>query len=340
MFCRAVQDILGLDTGKSWEDIRRELSDEQVKRIHEAYESLWPRDTDLVALLPRPTAGAFRGLYLGIVDPRTIAVNVTGWLNYFDQVVIPNPFINAGNVKPDYSPTQMPSQYKAQTIKNVFLLTMLEPYIHAGLVHLLPDPTDFGGLMHIVMDMAQERVDKVEINDKDMDRFRFLQMDELMRATRGMPFDALRGLIERTSPEMRPEEIEQVASYMKEQHKLDPLALVQDLPPGEKGAQLQMIKGFNLEVSLFLAQLMGAAVYTDTRVHWQHLHAHTSARRGKTALEWIPLVEKVKSARFMLGGNPVADFERRMTGNLEGMRNSWREITASIVAQRGKPVPT
>lgn len=339
IFCRSVQDILGFDTGKSWEDVRRELSDEQVKRIHEAYKSLWPRDTDLVALLPRPTAGAFRGLYLGIIDPRTIAANVTGWLSYFDQVVIPNPFINAGNVKPDYSPTHKPNQYKVQTIKNVLLLTILEPYIHAGLVHLLPDPTDFGGLMHIVMDMAQERVGEAEIDDEDLERFRFLQEDELKRATQGMPLEALRRLIERTSPEMSSEDIEQVSSYMKEQLKLDPLALLQDLPPGEEGAQLQTIKGFNLEVSLFLSKLMGAVIYTDTRVHWQHLHDHTSARGGKTPPTWIPLVEKVKSARFMLGGNPVAHFERRMTGNFEGMRTSWREITASIGANSGKLVP-
>lgn len=339
MFCHEVQNIMGLDNGKSWADVRRELSDEQVKRIHEAYQSLWSRDTDIIALLPRPTADAFRGLYLGIVDPRTIAVNVTGWLNYFDQVVIPNPFINAGNVKPEYSPTHKPNQYKVQTIKNVLLLMMLEPYIYAGLVHLLPDPTDFGGMMHMVMDMAQERVRAPEIDDKDMERFRLLQEDELKRSTLGMPLDALRRLIGRTSPEISPEEIEQVMSYMKEQHELDPLALLQDLPPGEEGAQLQAIKGFNLEVSLFLAKLMGAVIYTDTRVHWQHLHTHTSARRGKTPPEWIPFIEKVKSAHFMLDGNPYADFERRKAGHFEGMRTSWREITASIRAKSGKPVP-
>jgi hypothetical protein len=154
-----------------------------------------------------------------------------------------------------------------------------------------------------------------------------------------MPLDALRRLIERTSPEMSPEDIEQVMSYMKEEHKLDPLALLQHLPPGKEGAQLQTIKGFNLEVSLFLAKLMGAAIYTDTHIHWKHLHAHTSASLGKTPAAWMPLVEKVKSAPFMLGGNPVADFERRMTGSFKGMRTLWREIAASIGAQSGKPVP-
>lgn len=339
MFCHAVQDILGFNTGQSWEDIRRKLSEEQVKRIHEAYESLWPRDTDLVALLPRPTARAFRGLYLGIVDPRTIALNVTGWLTYFDQVVIPNPFINAGNVKPDFSPTHKPSRYKVQTIKNVLLMMILEPYIHAGLVQLLPDPTDFGGLMHVVMDMAQERVGKTEIDDKDMERFHLLQKDELKRATIGMPLDALRGLFQRTSPETSPEDIEQAMSYMKEQHKLDPLALLQELPPGEEGAQLQTIKGFNLEVSLFLAKLTGAVIYTDTQIHWKHLHAHTSARGGRTPAAWMPLVEKVNSVHFMLDGNPVANFERRMAGSFKGMRATWREMASSIWAQSGKPVP-
>jgi hypothetical protein len=338
MFCRAVQDILALDTGKSWEDVRRDLSDEQVKRIHEAYESLWPRDTDLVALLPSPTARAFRGLYLGIVDPRTIAINVTSWLTYFDQVVIPNPFINAGNVKPDYSPTHKPSQYKVQTIKNVLLLMMLEPYIHAGLVHLLPDPTDFGGLMHVVMNMAEARVGEVEFDETDMERFHLLQKEDLKRATQGLPLDALRSVIKRTSPDLSPEDIEQIMSYMKEQNKLDPLALLQDLPPGEDGGQLQTIKGFNLEVSLFLVKLMGATIYTDTRLHWRHLHAHTSARLGKTPSAWIPLVEKVKSAHFMLGGNPSEDFERRMTGNFNDMRTSWREMVTSVSAKSGKPV--
>jgi hypothetical protein len=339
MFCRAVRNILGLTTGKNWEEIRRELTEEQVKRIHEAYESLWPRDTDLVALLPRPTTRAFRGLYLGIVDPRTIAVNVTGWLTYFDQVVIPNPFINAGNVKPEFSPTYKPSQYKVQTIKNVLLLLMLEPYIHAGQVQLLPDPTDFGGLIHEVMDMAQERVGKVEIDDEDMKRFHLLQKDELERAAKGMSSDSLRGLIQRTSPEMSPEDIEQVMSYMKEQHRLDPLALLQELPSGEDGAQLQTIKGLNLEISLFLAKLTGAVIYTDTRVHWKHLHAHTGAQRGVSLAAWMPLIEKVKTVNFMLSGNPASDFERRMTDGFKGFRATWREMAASISAQSGNQVP-
>src|SRR5690606_35080562 len=31
ILCRAIEDILGLAEGQSWDDVRRELSDEQVK---------------------------------------------------------------------------------------------------------------------------------------------------------------------------------------------------------------------------------------------------------------------------------------------------------------------
>lgn len=54
MFSRAVQGILGLDVETTWADVRRTLSGEQVQRIHRAFAGLWPEDTDLAALLPRP----------------------------------------------------------------------------------------------------------------------------------------------------------------------------------------------------------------------------------------------------------------------------------------------
>ena len=131
MFCHSVQDTLGLKSGKTWDDVRRELSDEQVKRIHEVFASLWPEDTDLSELLPRPRKGMFRAVYLGVSDPRTVVAMVLGWLPYFDQVILAHPFINPLRIKPEFSPTKSPSQHKAQTLKNVILLLLLEPFISA-----------------------------------------------------------------------------------------------------------------------------------------------------------------------------------------------------------------
>ena len=87
MFLNAVVDILGLNKGKSWTDVRRELSDAQVKRIHEVLQAGWPKDSNIVELLPRPDKRVWRAAYVGLVDPRTVEASVTGWLAYFDEIV-------------------------------------------------------------------------------------------------------------------------------------------------------------------------------------------------------------------------------------------------------------
>jgi len=105
-----------------------------------------------------------------------------------------NPFVNAGNVKPDFSSTKSPSKYKVQTLKNVLLLLMLEPFIDAGIVHMVPDPSDFSDIRHVLWNMAGQRVgEKVDFDDKDLRRNRALLEDDMMRANRGLPDDALHG---------------------------------------------------------------------------------------------------------------------------------------------------
>lgn len=339
MFSRRVQDILGiLGTEKTWKDVQTGLSDEQVKEIHEAFESLWPKDTDITQLLPRPDGKILRALYLGVLDPRTIAVNVTGWLAYFDEICIPNPFVNAGGIRPEYSPTQSPRKYKTQTLKNVFVLMVLEPFIDAGLVHLIPDPADFNAdFRHAVWGMAEARVPRnAELDEEDMQRVRALSKDEYMRATRALPIDALRGLITRASPELSPEDTEKLVAYFKKQQENDPLALLQPMQPGEEGAQLQIVKSFNLEVALFVAQLTGSMVYTDLRLHWRYLHEHTSA--GLDAMQaspWLPLIEGAKETAFPLAGNPPVDLQVRMTGVLDDVRAAIRTLVNSVRASAG-----
>lgn len=142
MFCDAVQGILGLHAGASWEDVRRTLSDDQVQRIHGVFSVLWPEDTDLAALLPRPNSKVLRSVYIGIADPRTVEAAVLGWLPYIDEIVLVNPFFLGTRMKPEFSPIESPAGHKMQTLKNVMLLLVLEPFIRAGLVHLVPAPSE------------------------------------------------------------------------------------------------------------------------------------------------------------------------------------------------------
>ena len=54
IFFNAVIDILGLSKGKTWQDVQRELSDEQVEKVHSTFGALWPTETNLAEFLPQP----------------------------------------------------------------------------------------------------------------------------------------------------------------------------------------------------------------------------------------------------------------------------------------------
>jgi hypothetical protein len=107
---------------KAGQDVRRTLSDDQVTRIHGVFSTLWPEDTDVASLLPRPNPKVLRSVYMGIADPRTVEATVLGWLPYVDEIVLVNPFFLGTRMKPDFSPIDSPAGHKMQTLNNVMLL--------------------------------------------------------------------------------------------------------------------------------------------------------------------------------------------------------------------------
>jgi hypothetical protein len=333
MFDLAIEDILGLDRGKTWEDMRRELSDEQVREIHSAYTSLWPKDTILADLLPRPDRRVFRALYVGLIDPRTIAASVIAWLRYFDEIVVLNPFVNAAFMRPEYSPTESPSQYKEQTIKNVALLIALAPLIHAGVVHLVPDPVEFNETMRqAVWAIAKERRGKIKLDSADLEVGMALGRDDFKRGMARLSDESWRRQIKASSPELSDETITQLIEYMRKQHAADPLALIQPMKPGRDGGQLQVMRGVNFELALFLGQLTGAALYTDQRLTRDDLVA---ARQGPAGDS--PVNERVLTLQLELDINPSHLEAARAEPSSEGFRASLRALAAAALAHSESP---
>jgi hypothetical protein len=333
MFVRAIEDILGLDRGKTWEDMRRELSDEQVKEIHSAYASLWPKDTIVADLLPRPDRRVFRALYVGLIDPRTIAASVIAWLRYFDEIVVLNPFVNAAFMRREYSPIESPSQYKEQTIKNVALLMALAPLIHAGVVHLVPDPVEFNETMRqAVWAIAKERRGKIKLDSADLEVGMALGRDDFKRGMARLSDESWRRQIKASSPELSDETITHVIEYMRKQHAADPLALIQPMKPGKDGGQLQVMRGVNFELAMFLAQLMGAALYSDQRLTRDDLGA---ARQEPVAGSGIQ--ERVLPLPLELEIGPNILDAARVEASSEAFRASLRALSAVAVAHGESP---
>lgn len=331
MFCHAVQDILGLNAGKTWDDVRRELSEEHVKRIHNAFASLWPPNTDLSELLPRRQKTVFRAVYLGVSDPRTVQAMVIGWLAYFDEVILAHPFINPLCVKPEFSPTKSPSQLKAQTLKNVLLLLSLEPFIQAGHVHLIPDPGDFNLQFGMsALQMAKQRIAGWEPDLKSTGCMQTLAEDDHKRLLSRLPDGALSRLIHEQMPNAADTKIETVIAHMKSELAADPLALLQPMESGEAGAQLICFKGYSLESAMYLASLTGSVIYTDVQAHWQQLHGYAlQADRAPNSV-WSSVVDGMRAISFPITMNPQTLYKALQTGRFGTMRAVWRRFLDSV----------
>jgi hypothetical protein len=333
MFFRAIENTLGLNAGKSWEDVRRELSDEQVKQIHTVYAALWPKDTNLADLLPRPDGRVFRALYAGIIDPRTIAASVIGWLRYFDEIVVLNPFTNATLMRPEYSPIDSPGQYKEQTIKNVALFMALVSFVHDGVVHLIPDPIDFSETFRqSVWTIAKERRGNIKLDRADLELGYALGRDDMKRMLARLPDGDLRRQIRESDPKLSDEKITETIAYIRKEHAADPLALIQPLVPGEAGGQLQVMRGVNFELALFLAQLTGAVIYSDQRL----TQADLAAARVPPA-KGIATNDRVLPLEIALAINPERIEAARTEPASQAFRASLRTLWAAVLAHGESP---
>jgi hypothetical protein len=137
---RAAEDIFGFRKGRTWQEFRSKIANEEIVEFFKFHGSMWGPETNWTGIMPKPGHGKLRGLYLGDVRPELILRNLIRFSLYNDQILVIDPFPNARNIKPKYNPIENPHQYKAGMIKLVYFLFQIRPWIESGLVQLIPDP--------------------------------------------------------------------------------------------------------------------------------------------------------------------------------------------------------
>ncbi|MDO9566070.1 MAG: DUF4238 domain-containing protein [Candidatus Desulfaltia sp.] len=333
MFYKIIANILCLTKkGRTWEDVRRELSDEQVKDIHKAFGCLWPKETNVVDLLPRPDQKVLRALYTGLVDPRTIIRNVASYSIYFDEILVMNPFMNPTYVKPKFSPVESPSQYKQETLKNVILFGQLMPFVELGIVNIIPDPGSLNlRLQKQIWKMAESRLKGYELNSEHIKPMEELFKDDFQRSMAGLSDTSLKRNIKAALPDLSSKEIDAVLLYMKKKRLEDPLALLQPTISGKSEWQMSITHLTpNFELGFFLAQLTGSFIYTDNRHRWMEITSALSQVDKMKESLWEPLAMYMRSLDFIYEINPVVNLKMRKTGKMGLIRNVLRKIFMNV----------
>jgi hypothetical protein len=283
MLYNGVANVLGFNTGKDWTQIRRDLTDDQISRIYLLYEGLWPRETDLLQLLPKPD-GVCRAIYTGSIHPIAIAEFALGASLYFGELLIEHPFLHAGTVKKDYSPVENPKAYRQEFLKTVMFFLNVMPLVDAGLVNLVPDPCNFD--LHLrdqMMHMAQSRAGSIPVNLRQDARMEELMKQDFQRGIMTLPRDAMRRQVKRMSPELNDAGIDKILDGFEVLKEQDPLAVLQKgtLEGGKEGGQLNVMKlAPNFEMTMYLAQATGACIVSDNRFRWAEVNRAIRRQAG------------------------------------------------------------
>lgn len=338
MLYRGVTNILGIDQGRDWLEIRRGLTDEQIRDVYVLYRALWPIETDILQLLPKPD-GRPRAVYTGALHPVAMMDFALGAPLYFGELIVENPFVHAAHVRPDFSPIDNPHTYHQEFIKTVFLFLTLMPLVETGYVNLIPDPTVFDLHLHQqMMALAQHRSATMKVSLDAEPRVSDLMEADFKRNLMSMSEDGMRSQLRRMCNEMTDADIDDVVVYMRRARDEDPLAAVQDGLLDGKGGQLNLSKmAPTFEMALYIAQATGASIVTDSPHRWREMQLAVARQGGGQPMR-ISSFAKVMSASPVGFVNDPKDFFRLAeTGAFEGypklMRDAFKYLAK--VDERG-----
>jgi Protein of unknown function (DUF4238) len=281
MLFTGMSKILGITEDRDWVTVRREITDEKIKDAYGLYDALWPRETNLIAMLPKPDGGA-RGIYTGVLHPSVISNCALGLSLYFDELLIEHPFIHPRTVNKEFSPLEHPKTYRQEFLKSVVLFMAIMPLVEQGLVTLFPDPCNFDvHLRDQMFQMARFRSQAMKVDPKEEVGLMELMKEDHKRSILLLPREALRQQVLRDSPELDEEAMEAVLDGLDMLRERDPLAVLQEgsLEGGKDGGQLTPFKmAPNFEITMYLAQATGSCIVTDSVFRWRELGA--AARHG------------------------------------------------------------
>ncbi len=317
MLYNGIMNILGLEEGKEWVAVRRDLSDEQIGKVYGLYEALWPLETDLLQLLPKPD-GSARAVYTGSIHPTAITEFALGASLYFGELIIEQPFIHAGTVKKEFSPVENPKSYRQEFLKDVVFFLTVMPLVGRGLVNLIPDPCSFDPhLRDQMMYMAKSRGAAIKMKRRDEPRADELMKQDSLRGIMSLPRDAMRSQLQRALPELDETTLDQTLEYVDRLKLRDPLAVLQEdsLGGGEKGGQFTMTKlAPNFEIAMYLAQATGSFLVTDSPFRWKEMENAISRRGNWASAGLSALMGSVERATFAFPQN-VMDIQTLACGD-------------------------
>lgn len=329
-FLDGVADILPFDSKKGWNDMKQKISREHVREIYKLIAYLWPPETNIETLFPKPENN-LRSLYLGYMRPESILDSVVRYSLYCDQILVVDPFMNPWCVQEEYNPLVHPEGYLSDTLKWLLLIFQLAPWIENKNVILIPDPGNFDYQLRIrTLQLAEERAKGFALeNFKDPQLERYSKQD-FKRMWLSMPTDVMIAKLKKEK--MTEQEIASMLAYVQRLKDSDPYFPTNPKENGMSGYHISTT-GANLEMGLFISQMTGSYMYTDFNSRWEEISSVANLNEQQEM--WGPLTHAFQELdfQFLNKVDPIFASRLRQDGRLENMRNFLRKVWQSTCSE-------
>jgi hypothetical protein len=219
--------------------------------------------------------------------------------------------------------------HKADTLKLVYFLFQVAPWIESGIVKLIPAPTDFNlPLKRETWQLAVARRGDQKLPEEDLEEAHEIGRQELARAIFALPEEDLLRQLEKAVGPLTDMTKTNYLAYARQQLRNDPIALEQPLGRNIKDGRLVATRGgVNLATALIIGSQTGAFPYTNMRVRWEEIIAARD-EMSTTARVWSPLTKAFQALEFRFLNNVDAVFAQRIRE--DGRLNTFRDFLRKV----------
>jgi hypothetical protein len=317
---------------KDWRVVKRACTPEAVRKIHEAVIGFWPDEDNYYSILAQERDKE-SGIYIGSYEPEFIMRGITRHAIYSESIILFDPFMDARTIAPRFNPLLHPKKFRTATLKNLYLWLSLAPWIEAGLVKMLPSPTDFDGQLALDTIRSQQR--KVEnspgmqaaLDDSEeiMDEVASFYRTYMLLHT---PDDKLAEEFGKANPDSTHNDLTRFLDEVRAERESHPYFIAGSLGDGkEDGEFTSTTTGASFPIAKMVAGITGAHLITDISSKWYEIE---SDRResGVELGKWTPFAKAFQSVEFpFLNNVPLqAALTLRREDRLQGMRGFLRKV--------------
>ena len=178
-----------------------------------------------------------------------------------------------------------------------------------------------------MLEMAELR-GKEAVSENEKKLFIRLGKEDMLNLTYSLPIKERKLVLSNEFSNLTEKEVEEVCSLLDEKAKFDPLVPLKDLMYNSTGQNIPYVLTPNYEMSLFIAQVTGSVIVTDSESRWMEFQLSQHRVNGIAHYPWKPIYESIN--KIPLDSQVAETFVKSSNNNYVKFRNGLRAINALV----------